>query len=112
MKHFITENFDDILFILNDFFAKKYTRKSLPEFDSSYKKEAFKFVLQIYKRGFLSQRKLDTNVHDIPIPTLLSEPEFLNILESLTLNEFYFVDENLYNKQQNLQSFLKNKSYV
>ncbi|WP_397601408.1 hypothetical protein [Silvanigrella sp.] len=110
MKHLLTKNYNDILMILNDFFLKGYTRKSLPEYNTSYNKELFDFACQIYKRGFVSQKKKEDSKHLIPLPTILSQTDFLNFLQNLNIsNVFYFVDENLYAKQSSLTNFLKDK---
>ena len=113
MKHLLTKNYNDILMILNDFFLKGYTRKSLPEYNPSYNKELFDFACQIYKRGFVSQKQKEDPNHLIPLPKILSQTEFLSFLQNLNISHvFYFIDENLYENQSALKNFLNDKKHI
>nr|BFD31631.1 3-dehydroquinate synthase family protein [Pigmentibacter ruber] len=113
MKHILSDNYSDILIILNEFFQSGLSRKSKPKYNVKYKKELFDFVCKIYKRGFISQKNDLNFTKSIPIPTIINEFELMKVLNSFNKETVYFfVDRNLYEKQKNISYYLKDKNYL
>lgn len=113
MKHLIVENIQELTLILNDFFSKGYSRKSEPNYLSSYNQKVFELACQIYKRGFLNLRQVQTGNHIIPLPSILDKNSFESFFETLPFeNYFFIIDENLFQKQPSLQKLIQKNQFL
>ena len=113
MKHLIVDSTQELKIILNDFFSKGYSRKSVPDCLPSYNREVFDLACQIYKRGFLNFRQAQNENCSIPLPSILSKNEFENFFTSLPLEKcFIIVDENLFLKQPSLKNLIEKNSFL
>ena len=113
MKHEILNNVAELNEILNDFFAKGFSRNSKPECQHLYQKKTFELACKVYKRGFLDTKNLEAKKQPIPLPKILNKEAFEAYFEELNLKEnFFIVDENLFNKQEALQSLVKKFNHL
>lgn len=113
MQHIIINNYREIMKIIDDFFLKKYTRKSIPEFQDNYNKDLFNFACKIYKRGFTSFQNNQYNNFITTTPDFFSKIEFERYISNLSeFKCFFILDENFIKKNILLLNYIEKERYL